>query len=206
MRKLERDPNGPRCLKRYRHGRDQWDQVTSEEKAAIWEKLDAMQGRRCAYCEDAIKDGERHIEHFRQCFSYRQGTFDWANLFGSCNRENSCGKHKDRCGTYDPAALIKPDVDDPEHFFLFVSDGTIAIRADLSDAEERRRAEETLRIFNLNGPLRHKRWQAVAKYVQISDEISELPKDERGPFLESELAETAHLPFATAIKHTLCRL
>ncbi|MGZ8250641.1 hypothetical protein, partial [Methylomagnum sp.] len=82
----------------------------------------------------------------------------------------------------------------------------IAIRDDLSSDAERRRAEGTLRIFNLNGPLRYERWRAVAKYVQISDELSELPKDEREPFMESELAETAHLPFATAIKHTLCRL
>lgn len=205
MRKLERDPHGPRCLRRYRHGRDQWNQVTDEEKTAIWEKLDAMQGRRCAYCEDAIKDGERHIEHFRQRFSYRQGTFEWANLFGSCNRENSCGKHKDRCGAYDPADLIKPDVDDPEHFFLFVSGGTIAIREEGLTDDERRRAEETLRILNLNGPLRYQRWKVVAKYVQISDEINELSKEEQELFREIELAETAHLPFATAIKHTLCR-
>jgi uncharacterized protein (TIGR02646 family) len=217
MHKLERDPRGPNCLRRYQHGLAQWNSATPtpDEKVAIWEKLDAMQGRRCAYCEAGISDGARHIEHFRPRGRYPQGTFDWTNLFGSCNRQESCGKHKDdrkKCGDYNPDDLIKPDVDDPEDFFLFVSDGTIAIRDGLSDAA-RRRAEETLRVFNLDaqhGPLRHMRKQAVVGHIQTGEELmalaAEYPEPEWRPFLESELAKTADLAFATAIKHTLCPL
>jgi uncharacterized protein (TIGR02646 family) len=214
MHKLKRDSAGPDCLRQYRHGRDQWTLATPspDERAEIWEKLDAMQGRRCAYCEADISDGRRHIEHFRQRGRYPQGTFEWANLFGSCNREESCGKHKDRCGAYAPNNLVKPDVDDPEEFFLFVSDGTIAVRDGLSDAA-RCRAEETLRVFNLDaqhGPLRHMRKQAAAGYIQTGEELMALaasyPEPEWRPFLESEVAATAHLPFATAIKHALCPL
>lgn len=211
MHKLERDPNGPPCLRRYRHGRDRWgvDTPTSDEKAEIWEKLDAMQAQRCAYCETGIEDnGKRHIEHFRQCSRYPQGTFDWRNLFGSCNRQDSCGKHKDRC-VYNPDDLIKPDDEDPEHFFLFVSDGTIVVRDGLSVVEQRR-AKETLRVFNLDsehGPLRRQREREVAGYRQLAADIlayvDQFPAQEWLPLLKSELAATAHLPFATAIKHTL---
>lgn len=210
MHKLER-PDGPDCLQRYEHGRNQWEQVTAEERAEIWEKLDAMQGRRCAYCEAEISEGKRHIEHFRQKAAHRypQGTFEWTNLFGSCDREESCGKHKDGCGTYHPADLIKPDVEDPEYFLLFISDGTIAVRAGLSEPE-RRRAEETLRVFNLDakhGPLRSIRKKEVYGYLQTFEEyalMTESP-EELQDALEREVAATAHLPFATAIKHTLLR-
>lgn len=210
MHKLER-PDGPDCLQRYEHGKNRWGEVTDEERAEIWEKIDAMQGRRCAYCEAEISEGKRHIEHFRQKAAHRypQGTFEWTNLFGSCDREESCGKHKDGCGTYHPADLIKPDVEDPEYFLLFISDGTIAVRAGLSEPE-RRRAEETLRVFNLDakhGPLRSIRKKEVYGYLQTFEEyalMTESP-EELQDALEREVAATAHLPFATAIKHTLLR-
>lgn len=207
MHKLQRG-NAPDGLDRYRHGKNRWEDVSSEDKSAIWTALEQMQGRRCAYCESGIDEGRRHIEHFRQRARHQRGTFDWSNLFGSCNRDDRCGKHKDRCTPeYALDDLIKPDIDDPEHFFLFVSDGSIALRTGLS-AVEQRRAQETLRVFNLqHRPLRYQRQQAVAGYVQTSEALcaiaAEYPEQQWLPLLESELAAIADLPFATAIKHTL---
>ncbi len=210
MHLLQRDTNEPACLKHYHHGRDHWNQSTPTptEKIQIWEKLDQLQNGRCAYCEADIHNSDRHIEHFRQRSRYSQGTFDWTNLFGSCNREDSCGKHKDQCGSYNPDDLIKPDVDDPEHYLLFISDGTICIRNGLTDAEQQR-ARETLRIFNLNhdrGPLRYRRQQAVAGYIQTAEMLCALAIEypqEYPAILEDELQAIMHLPFVTAIKHTL---
>lgn len=210
MHKLQRG-NAPACLANYRHGRDNWGDVQPSEKATIWAELEAMQGKRCGYCEADISNNQKHIEHFRQKGRDATVTFLWSNLFGSCNREDSCGKHKDRCATYPPADLIKPDVDDPEHFFVFVSDGTIAVRHGLSDPD-RHRATETLRIFNLDaqhGPLRRMRQQAAAGYRQTAEEFAvlaaEYPPEEWQPLLDSEVATPADLPFATAIKHALMR-
>lgn len=210
MHKLQRG-RSPACLAHYQHGRNIWSDMTPDRKSAIWTELEAMQGQRCAYCEADISNDQKHIEHFRQCSRYPQGTFDWNNLFGSCNREDTCGKHKDRCGQYNPADLIKPDVDDPECFFIFVSDGTIAVRHGLN-AQDHHRAAETLRIFNLDarhGPLRRMRQQAVAGYLRTGEELWELatecPREEWQSLLDSELGATAHLPFATAIKHVLTR-
>lgn len=210
MHKLNRGI-APTCLAAYQHGRDNWNAVTSMEKSTIWTMLEMMQAKRCGYCEADISDGHKHIEHFRQKGRDPTTTFLWSNLFGSCNREGSCGKHKDNCDTYNPADLIKPDVDDPEHFFVFVSDGTIAVRQNLS-AHDQHRANETLRIFNLDakhGPLRRMRQQAAAGYIQMSEEFcalaDEYPDDEWRPLLDLELISIINFPFFTAIKHVLTR-
>lgn len=208
MHKLNRGP-APESLQNYRHGRDNWSDVTPDEKLEIWNQLEAMQGQRCAYCEDAISNHHRHIEHFRQRSRYPQGTFSWDNLFGSCDRLNNCGRHKDRCGNYDHLDLIKPDVEDPEKFFLFITDGTIRIRPELNP-NNTRRASETLRIFNLNarsGSLRYMRERAVIGYKQIAEELRQLaeifPLEDFQAYLQTEITATAQLPFATAIKHAL---
>lgn len=204
--------NAPDCLAKYRYGRDRWSDdipTLGEKTDQIWPALDAMQGSRCAYCEAKIGDDNRHIEHFRQRSRYPQGTFKWTNLFGSCNRKESCGNHKDSCGPYNHEDLIKADEEDPEHFFLFVSDGTIQVRPTLN-RQEAHRAAETLRVLNLDpvhGSLRHMRKRAIAGYLQTAEEIRQwaeiFPQEDWLPFFEEEIARTAELPFATAIKHVL---
>ncbi|UVM28914.1 TIGR02646 family protein [Pseudomonas sp. B21-021] len=169
-----------------------------------------MQDTRCAYCDADISNLKRaHIEHFRQRDRYPQGTFDWTNLFGSCNREDACGKFKDDCGPYDHNLLIKPDVDDPDDFLIFVKDGTIIPRADLND-RARRRALETLRIFNLdaqNGALRAMRQEAIRPHLDTAHAIMEMfeefPQIDIQEFIEGEIQKIAHLPFSTSIRHTL---
>ncbi len=134
-------------------------------------------------------------------------TFVWDNLFRSCERVDSCGRYKDD-QTYAPADLIKPDVDDPEHFFRFKSDGSMAIRQGLSAAEWKR-AEETLRVLALDaerGPLRTTRMSHVAGYVQTGLDLLALAADlgaDGQALIDEEVANSAHLPYATAIKHIL---
>jgi len=175
---------------------------------SIWEKLNVMQGQRCAYCEGTIDEANRHIEHFRQRGRYPQGTFDWHNLFGSCNRHGSCGDHKDKCGAYAHQVLIKPDVEDPETFLVFTAAGAIRPRAKL-DADEHNRASETIRILGLDGKLNQIRRAEVIGYIQTAEIFAEMaqefPEDEWLPLLQEEIRNTAHLPFATAIKHVLTR-
>ncbi len=214
MHRLDRDPVAPAGLANYRHAQDQWtvNSPNHQERQAIWAKLGPMQGWRCAYCEADIarpsdeKPIPGHIEHFRQRSRHPQGTFDWRNLFGSCNRTGTCGDHKDKCGIYNPSVLIKPDLEDPENFLVFLPDGTVRPRAKLSDADLNR-AKETIRILKLDGALNQIRRAAVSGYMQTAEELAEMaavfPEDEWLPELERELAQTAHLPFATAIKHVL---
>lgn len=208
MRKLNRHGGSPAGLARYRHGQDKWDKgtPTEEHRSEIWEKLDAMQGKRCAYCEEAIARPDCHIEHFRQRNRYPQGTFEWDNLFGSCNRNGTCGNRKDSCGDYPPEILIKPDVDDPEEFLVFTPNGSVQPRANLSQ-EARSRAEQTIRILGLEGALTQIRKAHTSGYLQTVQDIAELakewPEEDWLPILQEEVRRTAHLPFATAIKHVL---
>jgi uncharacterized protein (TIGR02646 family) len=200
----------PACLGRYRHGRDNWNSLSDADRQEIRAALEVIQGRRCAYCECSLDAYHgQHIEHFRQRGRYPQGTFDWHNLFWSCERDNSCGKHKDGCGGYNHDDLIKPDIEDPEHFFLFVANGSIALRASLTTAQQHR-AQETLRILNLDaqwGPLRHMRQRAARGYIRVVEDIMEMaaihPPDVWQPLLEQELGQRRSLPFCTAIKHVL---
>ncbi|MDP0561242.1 MAG: retron Ec78 anti-phage system effector HNH endonuclease PtuB [Candidatus Endonucleobacter sp. (ex Gigantidas childressi)] len=211
MHKLTR-PIPPTCLSHYQHGRDSWRAVTSAHKSEIWLKLDEMQRHRCAYCECTIKtdraNSNAHIEHIRQRRSYPQGTFKWANLFGSCNRQNSCGKHKDDLPTYNHQDLIKMDVDDPEYFLDFLPDGNVAPTKGLTP-ENKHRAEETIRIFNLNGSLRQIRETALKGYLQTAEAFAtyaanpECDEADWRPLLQKELDKIEPLPFTTAIKHTL---
>jgi uncharacterized protein (TIGR02646 family) len=202
----------PPCLDLYKHGRDNWASLndTPQHKEEIREHLERLQGFRCAYCEGPLDLLGQHIEHFRRKHDHPRLTFVWTNLFWSCNQDGHCGCFKDReSGPYEPDDLIDPGVDDPEFFLRFSSDGRIRLVPGLS-AYDQHRARETLRVFNLDhdrGPLRRMRESHCAGYKTMGEEIAELAADnspdEWRPFLESEVQQIRHLPFATAIKHTL---
>lgn len=53
---------------------------------ALWH----AQGRRCAFCERALREGDP-VEHFRPRSVYWWLAWTWGNLFASCN---SCNGHK----------------------------------------------------------------------------------------------------------------
>lgn len=216
MHKLTR-PIPPGCLSRYDYRTHTWGDVTESDKGEIWIKLDEMQVKRCAYCEAHIvttKVGSTsHIEHFeqRKPTASPEKTYLWSNLFGSCNRRDSCGKHKDE-QTYRPADLIKPDIEDPEAFLVFVPDGTVHPKKGLSPADKHR-AQETIRIFNLSGSLAEIRKKELIGYKQTAEQLAELlelaAEFEDGlktyqTELANELAAIRGLPFETAIRHTLC--
>ncbi|WP_444935854.1 retron Ec78 anti-phage system effector HNH endonuclease PtuB [Microbulbifer sp. JMSA004] len=211
MHKLNR-PIPPACLSQYQHGRDNWHQVTQAHKNEIWLKIDEMQNGRCAYCEATIRTtpGERnaHLEHFRQKRTdcYPQGTFLWSNLFGSCGRDDSCGKHKDRQLPYNYQDLIKMDQDDPVDYLSFLSDGNVVPAKGLHP-DQKKRAVETIRIFNLNGSLRQIRETMLKGYIETAEEFADYAADfeeeEWLPLLEEELENIKNLPFTTAIKHVL---
>lgn len=212
MHKLNR-PQAPSCLSKFKHGRDNWEDVSTDDKIEIWTKLTKMQGERCAYCESKLgtKHSRKHIEHFQQKGAYIQCTFQWSNLFGSCNYNDSCGKNKDNYSSksYVHADLIKPDVDDPEYFFNFVPDGTIAIRSNLTETEKLR-AQTTLNVFNLDaqhGRLRQMRQLAIKGYLQTAEELTEVYKElgekDYSIFLAEELNQIKGLPFETGIKQAL---
>jgi uncharacterized protein (TIGR02646 family) len=207
MRQLNRaDVMEPACLANYDHSHHKWDNVTCGDKAQIRQQLEQMQGRRCSYCEGSLDALGNHIEHFRRRGHFPHLTFSWGNLYWSCDQKDSCGHYKDHgAGTYDVDDLIDPCVDNPDTFFRFRTDGTINVRPDLQ-ASDTHKAEETLRVFNLNpqwGRLRNMRKAAVAAYVCLVDGCVGISASDLQDFFRDELAAAAALPFFTAIRHVL---
>ena len=209
MRKLDRNSASPPvCLACYQHGKHNWGSVSSEHKDEIRVSLERMQGRRCAYCEGPVDTLGHHIEHFRAKGAFPKLTFDWSNLYWSCDKSDSCGRYKDHdSGPYDPDDLIDPCRENPDRFFKFRSDGTIQVRTDIPDKEQHR-AKETLRVFNLNpsqGRLRQMRMRALEAYTAQEPDIlaalETLDPSERDAIIADELARTASEPFSAVIRH-----
>jgi uncharacterized protein (TIGR02646 family) len=222
VKKLSRPEAAPECLtSRDLEGRD-WEALPSPCKAEVEEALARMQGQgaettaTCAYCEASLSPG-RHIEHFRRRQCYRELTFAWDNLFLSCEGRGGrhCGHHKDKPHSkpYHPDNLIKPDEHDPRHFLYFYSNGSVDVRKSeaLSEAD-RTRAEESIRVFNLNDPgLCRAREVAVARHKQhlMSDsdfaELMSWPLSHRQEYLRDEVAKAEEQPYAAAILDFLQR-
>jgi uncharacterized protein (TIGR02646 family) len=207
VRKLDRaSVECPPCLAKYQHGRDNWNDVAPEHKAQIRTHLERMQGPRCAYCEGPLDDLGRHIEHFRCKDRFPKLTFDWSNLYCSCLRDDSCGWYKDnKAASYDANVLIDPCQNEPDHYFKFYSDGTVRIRSGLSIAEQNR-AQETLRVFNLqNQRLNAMRQRAFETYLAIEpgimDALVEFEEDQRQAIIEEEMDRASMQPFSAVIRH-----
>ncbi|WP_082559273.1 retron system putative HNH endonuclease [Methylobacterium sp. Leaf94] len=209
MRKLDRATcPAPACLGTYTHGAHTWGDVSSDHKREIRAQLIAMQGHCCAYCEGDVVSLGQHIEHFRRKSLHPALSFDWKNLFSSCDQRSSCGHFKDRgAEAYDISDLINPCDEDPDTFFIFRADGTISIRKGLSLLDQRR-AAETLRVFSLDakwGRLRAMRKAAVSGYLDDADAAFNegWSLDEIRAFFQMELEIAQDLPFCTAIRHVL---
>jgi uncharacterized protein (TIGR02646 family) len=209
MKKLDRKSiPTPSCLGGYQHGKDQWNQVIAEHKVEIRGQLQLMQGRLCAYCEGSLDELGEHIEHLRPRARHPQRTFDWNNLYWSCEQDDSCGRYKDHsAGKYDVDELVDPCCHNPDDYFRFRGDGSIDFVKNLSTSDEQR-AKETLRVFNLNpmrGRLRTMRKSTADIYntqePNIVRELMDWDEDERRHFIEEELHRTSDKPFGAVIRH-----
>lgn len=141
----------PVDLARLKRNYSNWESIAhSNEHAQLGDALYERQERYCAYCETQIESKRKgHIEHLERRSDTPARTFDWSNMFFSCNHHDSCGKFKDEFQprmNFDPADIIDPSQEDPLDFFLYDLNGGISAR----DEAHKTRADETIRIFNLD--------------------------------------------------------
>lgn len=158
-----------------------WDAfIGSSEHIAIGNRLYEQQDHYCAYCEIYLHDKEDgFIEHLERQRDNSRRIFDWSNMFVSCRRHDSCGIYKDdHAGNFKLADIIDPSRENPSDFFQYDLQGNILPRKNLTDVQ-RKRAEETIRIFNLNCPrlanIRRKAINNVKAFLEcmpIKEEIS----------------------------------
>jgi uncharacterized protein (TIGR02646 family) len=200
----------PTCLAEQVDGRS-YSRLSGAERAAIRNALLNLQGNRCAYCERRTGDAhdEGHIEHFRKQAEYHDLTTAWENMYWSCKDEKTCGKHKDNCtkdngrlARFNEEDLIDPGIDEPDHFLLFVDDGTVVPRPGI-DADSQRRAAETLRVFRLadSAYLKQQREDALRPYKSAVRYLLSRGNDLLAEYVESERENIQQAPFATAIRH-----
>jgi uncharacterized protein (TIGR02646 family) len=236
MHKLDRSVvTAPSCLSAHDFRTQSWDELTPACKASVRTALLRMQGTpvdpgnpgtddadfigvRCAYCEGQIRH-EPHIEHFRRKSrshpnGYPELTFAWGNLFLSCASNDHCGHYKDHGsgGSYEAEDLIKPDEHEPDAYLYFHSTGEVRVRGNGAGMAETdlRKAEETVRVFNLNSTkLVGARARAVANYLAsntgILDFLLSCSPEDRQTYVQSELAATRWDAHSTVIKHWLER-
>lgn len=208
----------PDCLKSFKHGKDDWSVISQQGLTdEIWQHLKEMQKEFCAYCEcRLINDNKkRHIEHFFNKDSYPQDTFNWSNLFGSCNHSERCGKFKDHsplAKQIDLKKVCKPDQGtyDPSRILSFLTNGEVRA-ANHSDKSIRQIAENTIKIFNLNGDssLINSRRVAVENEKKLANEYWEmkasLSADDIAELLDAEyekaLTRISDAEYSTALKH-----
>lgn len=209
MHPLQRPPC-PACLASFRHGLHNWSKFHARAGAAqeVREALEAMQHGQCAYCEAPLNDSW-HIEHFWPRGTYPQKTFDWNNLYGSCRGKDRCGTYKDQGGRpYEPSDLIDPCSDDPDDFLFFAVDGTVQPKEGLTP-HALRRAEETIRVFNLNAPaLRRQRQQTVRTLLSaepdVLDVLAEFEPEDRWVWVQDLIDDYCAGCFPTPLRHLLC--
>ena len=158
-----------------------WDAfIGSSEHIAIGNRLYEQQDHYCAYCEIYLHDKEDgFIEHLERQRDNSRRIFDWSNMFVSCRKHDSCGEYKDnQAGVFKLADIVDPSRENPSDFFQYDLQGNMHPRKDL-DPSRKRKAEETIRIFNLNCPrlanIRRKAINNVNAFLEcmpIKEEIS----------------------------------
>ena len=206
MKKLFRSEK-PSCLEKYQHGLNNWGEVTPDDKRSIWLQFDLMQMGFCAYCECTLT--EKHIEHFKDKDSYPKDTFNWSNLFGSCDYKNRCGHHKDsrKVKPYLISNILKPDEDDINDYFVYLTNGSIAIKSGLTRSQELK-ARETIRVFNLNDDKslvnrRKTSFRNIKENINVLYGMLDLEQDDWNAILESEIDDLKKnkVEFQTAMEH-----
>jgi len=112
------------------------------DKKDLKEHLVLEQDNMCAYCESKISK-QAHIEHFYTRNLFPQLTFDYNNLFISCNTEKTCGKHKD-------SYHLKKDEFDEFYspINIDINEFDYAITGELTAKTDK--AQKTIDVFNLN--------------------------------------------------------
>lgn len=113
----------PNILKKYRHGKHRWEDVSVEDKKVLRETLRTLQHSSCAYCGVKLApEGKIHIDHFEPRSSSPQKTFCWSNLFLCCPNDGRqyCASYKDNTKNRNKnKAILKPDQVNPESYLTY---------------------------------------------------------------------------------------
>lgn len=159
MIRIRRGPAPAELRKRQSAWTERWKRIRSQRLNAPWATdsaktllqtaLDPLAHGKCAFCESTLGvTTYLEIEHYIAKSVNPEKTFEWENLLPACRLCNGAKGDADHQGR-----LLKPDAEDPEPFFWLHPEGKLEPHPNLDD-RQRRRAEETIRLLDLQrGPL-----------------------------------------------------
>lgn len=129
-----------------------WRKGATNYHDEIVKALGNLTHNHCSYCDKYPLDErgkiDLQIDHFKPISKpeFTRLAYDWTNLFLACG-----GCNKPKLAQYNDL-ILRPDADDynPSHFFFFdTSTGEILVN-ETKGKEYSARAEETIKVFNLN--------------------------------------------------------
>lgn len=144
-----------------KHNPKNWDGLAPDIRTNTRKYiLENEQFNQCAYTELPLKyeNNNSHIEHLKRKNSafFPELTFEWSNLFVSCNSDDFGGKYKDM--TYlkgksktDNELILNVSLENPSAFFDLKEYGELTIKEGLN-ANQIMKAKITIDAFNLNHP------------------------------------------------------
>jgi uncharacterized protein (TIGR02646 family) len=160
--------HGKRWTVRYESiasGSSTGDWATQSAKKVLAVALRGLAHGKCVYCESALGvTTYLEIEHYVAKTVTPALAFEWTNLLPACRLCNNAKSEQDHKG-----ALLKPDAEDPEPYFWIHPDtGKLEPHPKL-DAAQSRRANETIRICDLQRPaLCTKRVEMLMRALQAT--------------------------------------
>lgn len=161
---------------------DLLSKFVTHKKPKTWEAISPIrqelrahilgeQGNCCAYTEIRLNEsGHCHIDHYRTRNLFPEKTFDYDNMFVSCNSEEYGAKFKDKQITSksDYNDLINPIEDQPSDYIEF------AFTGDILPVSNATKGENTIACFNLNEKsLLERRKTMALRVVQMRSFLSE---------------------------------
>lgn len=158
MRKIDKGEPLPEFLNETA-SLNSWDDFDSTVKTKTRKQiLIKEQNRLSAYTErilehsDDRQNTKLHIDHFRKKSMFPGLTFDWNNLLIDEKEKPYGADYKDEhIKKTDYQDIINPVDEDPQSFFEYMLDGTIIPKRDFEEGDpQRKRAERTIELFNLN--------------------------------------------------------
>ena len=112
-----------------------------KDKAILNNSLPDEQENMCVYCETKLN--KYHIDHFYKRDLFPNKTFDYENLYLSCDNENNCAKYKDKFGLqkYKFELMFNPiNIKLGEFYYSYMGD----------IIGKSKKARYTIKVFNLN--------------------------------------------------------
>jgi uncharacterized protein (TIGR02646 family) len=187
-------------FERIRAGSHRGEWATRAAKKTIGVALHGLAHGKCVYCESALGvTVDLEVDHYVAKTVAPRLAFEWSNLLPSCRLCNRPKLDHDHAN-----ALLKPDEEDPEPFFWIHPDtGKLEPHPALT-AADRHRAEETIRLCDLQrGALCTRRIDTLNRVNRWLRQVGTIGRLDRGLLDDWEFLSNPACEYKFVVRHAL---